>query len=380
VARVLFVAPQARDLAAIERLGLRERHTIELAGEDLDSGAPPDLDALATTWEGRLDGVVGTKDRSALVAAQLATRLGLPGPTPAALLACQLKDRSRELQRALVPAATPRAWALRDGPPPFPPPYFVKPVVGRLSLGARRVDSVEELARLEPPAYVAEYARLAGVPAEGFLVEELLDGDEVTVEGFVADGEVTVVGVTDSVKYPGTNSFQRFEYPSALPSERIEELREVVVRLLPGLGFDGGFFNVELAVPAAGRAQIVEVNGRIASQFAPLVEAVEGRSTYEALVAVAAGEAPAWEPRVPHGVAISTAVRVFEDGLVEAVPGPQPGVELLVEPGRRLSEQGVNDVESYRLAIVDTWAPTRPEAIALAEERAASLRAAVALR
>jgi hypothetical protein len=380
VARLLIVAPQERDLAAVERLGLRARHTIELAGEDLDAGAAVDIDRLAAEWDGRIDGVFGTKDRSALVAALLAARLGLPGPSPEAMLACQLKDRSRALQRALVPEATPQAWPLRDGPPPFPPPFFVKPVVGRLSLGARRVDTLAELDALEAPGYVAEYAALAGVEAEGFLAEELVDGLEVTVEGFVSGGEVTVVGVTDSVKYPATNSFERFEYPSALPPARIAELHRVVGRLLPGLGFDGGFFNVELAIPEEGPAQLIEVNGRIASQFAPLVEAVEGRSTYGALVALAAGEMPAWGPREPHGVALSYAVRVFEDGLVEAVPPQEEGVELLVRPGLRLSEQGVNDVASFRLAIFDVWAPTRAEAVATAVKRAASLRGAVRMR
>jgi hypothetical protein len=376
--RLLIVAPQARDLAAIERLGLGQRYAIELAGDDLDAGATPDLDALAATWDGGIDGVLGTKDRSALVAALLAQRLGLPGPSPEAMLACQLKDRSRALQRRILPEATPQTWPLRDGAPPFPPPFFVKPVVGRLSLGARRIDTLEELAALEAPAYVHEYAELAGVDAEGFLAEELLQGEEVTVEGFVAGGTVTVVGVTDSLKYPGTNSFQRFEYPSALPPERIAELRRVVVRLMPGLGFDGGFFNVELVVPEEGPAQLLEVNGRIASQFAPLVEAVEGRSTYEALFALAAGATPVWEPRPPNGVALSYALRVFADALVEAVPAAEPGLELLVRPGLRLSEQGVNDVASYRLAIFDVWGETRAAAVAAAEERAASLRFALA--
>jgi hypothetical protein len=71
---------------------------------------------------------------------------------------------------------------------------------------------------------------------------------------------------------------------------------------------------------------------------------------------------------------------VFEDGLVEAVPPQEEGVELLVRPGLRLSEQGVNDVASFRLAIFDVWAPTRAEAVATAVKRAASLRGAVRMR
>ena len=122
-------------------------------------------------------------------------------------------------------------------------------------------------------------------------------------------------------------------------------------RLVDAIGFDGGFFNVELRVPEDGPARIIEINARIASQFAPLVEALHGRSTYDALFALACGDDPAWESRRPDGFAISYVLRVFDDAFVEAVPEPENGLELLVRPGRRLSEQGVNDAASYRLAI-----------------------------
>ena len=46
---------------------------------------------------------------------------------------------------------------------------------------------------------------------------------------------------------------------------------------MPRLGFEGGFFNVEFLVPEDGPAQIIEVNGRIASQFAPLLLELHGR-------------------------------------------------------------------------------------------------------
>jgi biotin carboxylase len=190
----------------------------------------------------------------------------------------------------------------------------------------------------------------------------------------VHSGRMTVIGVTDSVKYAGTNSFERFEYPSRFPCERLDELGGIARRLLPALGFDGGFFNVEFFVPEQGRPTIIEVNGRIASQFAPLVQALHGRSTYELLFALACGDDPAWEEQEPDGVAVSHVVRTFEDAYVAAAPEPEPGVEILAHPGRRLSEQGSNDVSSYRLAIVYEAGETRAEALARARERASKLR------
>jgi biotin carboxylase len=383
---ILVLCPQERDVRAIRAAGLADDYRVRFVGNDVDALEMFDPTAFLAECE-RLpaDGVVGTKDRSALLAAIEAGRRGLPGPTPDALLACQHKPTSRAIQRGVAPEATPRFALLNGLPSGFGPPWFVKPVVGRLSQEARRVNTVETLLSLrEEQAYRAGYARIAELAGldpglvHGFLMEELVEGMEVTLEGYVFAGRVMTVGITDSVKYEGTNSFERFEYPSALSAARKAELSDIADRLLPALGFDGGFFNVEFLVPEQGPARIVEVNGRLASQFAPLVQAVEGRSTYEALVRLACGEDPAWERGTRSGVAISYALRVFEDALVTEVPEPEEGLEVLVRPGLRLSEQGTNDPYSYRLAIFAEWAETREEAVARCRARAAELRFSLA--
>jgi hypothetical protein len=377
---VLLVCPQERDFALVRAAGLDERYRVRAVGPDLDSGRVDPASVLEEALGVPADGVIGTKDRAALLAAVVAERRDLPGPTPRALFACQHKPTSRELQRRVVPEATPR-FELLEGATALAPPFFVKPVVGRLSQLARRIDDQAELADLpRHDPYLEEYARLAelaGLPTDGlhgFVAEELAEGDEVTLEGYVYDGRVVVIGVTDSVKYPGTNSFERFEFPSRLPLARVEELAGVARRLLPALGFDDGFFNVEFFVPEQGSPTIIEVNGRIASQFAPLVQAVHGRSTYELLFGLACGEDPGWEERDPGGVAVSYVLRTFEDAFVASAPEPDEDVEILARSGRRLSEQGANDVRSFRLAIVYEAGETREEALERATARAAELR------
>ena len=385
---VLVVCPHERDRRAVQAAGLDSRCGVRFAGPDLDTIDRVDAASLLAELEAiPADAVVASKDRSALLAAVLAERRGLPGPAPAAVVRCQHKPSSRRLQQTAVPEATPRFAELDGAPPPFPPPFFVKPVVGRLSQNARRVDSLSALAAIPPePGYGegwADIAALAGFPARaahGYIAEELLVGDEVTLEGFVRQGQVTVIGVTDSVKYDGTNSFERFEYPSRLEPDRLAELREVAERLLPAVGFDSGFFNVEFVVRAEGPAKILEVNGRIASQFAPLVQAVHGRSTYDVLFAVAAGEDPGWTDEAPEGVAVSYVMRVFEDAFVAGVPDQDNGVEVLVQPGSRLAVQGANDAQSYRLAIFYESGETREEVVERCQARARELRRRFDLR
>ncbi|MGH3024267.1 MAG: ATP-grasp domain-containing protein [Gaiellaceae bacterium] len=380
---ILLLCPQERDLKAIHAAGLEDRYRIYCQGSDLDQLEAFDPQAfLAECDSVPADGVVGTKDSSALLAALVAERRGLPGPSPQALIACQHKPTSRALQSRAAPEATPLFALLDPQSPeaPFDVPFFVKPVVGRLSQNVFRIDDPRELLGLhEIDRYTRRYADIASLAgadpadAHGFLAEELLAGAEVTLEGYVHDGRVTTIGVTDSVKYPGTLSFERFEYPSALPEERLAELHDVSARVLPALGFEGGFFNVEFFVPDRGPAQIIEVNARIASQFAPLVLGLHDRSTYDALFALALGEDPAWEAGKPEGVGVSYCLRVFEDAYVEAVPDPDPDVELLVRPGLHLSDQGVNDAQSYRLAILYGFGETREEAVAGCRERAEAL-------
>lgn len=378
---ILVVCPQERDLRAIEAAGLERSFRVHCVGGDLDlvDGFDP-VAFLEECDRIPAEGVVGTKDRSALLASLIAERRVLPGPRPRALTACQFKPTARAIQRATVPHATPR-FALLDGRPPFGPPFFVKPVVGRLSQNAWRIDDAGDIMRLrDEDSYMSDYARIASLAGlhpdavRGFLAEELLSGLEVTLEGYAHGGAVTTIGVTDSVKYEGTNSFERFEYPSSLSREQLAELSDIASRVLPALGFDGGMFNVEFFVPEDGPARIVEVNGRIASQFWPLVQAVDGRSTYEALFELACGGNPDWRAGPPRGVAISYCLRVFEDAHVVSVPEPQAGLEILVRPGLRLSEQGVNDAHSYRLAIFTEVAETRAEAVERCRARARALR------
>jgi len=377
---ILVLCPQERDLKAIRAAGLEDRYRVHFAGSDLDQLQDFDPEAFLDECEAiPADGVLGTKDQSALLAALLAERRGLPGPSPQALVACQHKPTAREIQQRVAPEATPR-FAVINGDPPFDVPFFVKPVVGRLSQNVFRIEDPDDLQDLhEIDRYTTRYAEIAALAgadpaaAHGFMAEELLSGAEVTLEGYVHGGRVTTIGVTDSIKYPGTFSFESFEYPSALPRERLEELSDISSRVLPALGFEAGFFNVEFFVSEDGPAQIIEVNGRIASQFAPLVQSVHGRSTYDALFRLALGEDPAWGPCEPDGVAVSYVLRVFEDSLVAAVPDPDPAVELLVRPGLYLSEQGVNDSHSYRLAILYGVGETRDEAVERCRERARAL-------
>jgi hypothetical protein len=360
------------------------------------------VERTVEAWRGQgLTGVVGTGDYpGCMLASLVGERLGLPVPAPEVVVRLSHKYYSRQIQRAWVPEATPTFEPLHPfaGPPRMKQlgyPLFIKPVKGTMSIRARRVNDAREWReavrfswreRLEKHLLLRPYQHLlerytdAKVPAWYFIGETPLAGAQVTVDGFVEGGRAVVMGIVDSVMYPGTISFQRFEYPSVLPEPVQARMREVAARLMEGSGFDHACFNVEMFYDAASdRVTVIEVNPRMSYQFADLYERVDGMNTYEAQLALAVGRPVPWRRRSGwDGAVASFVMRRFSDARVTRVPSGEelarvkerfPGtvIQVLCAPGERLSEHD-QDVGSYRYCIVNLGAPTREELLARYEQ------------
>ena len=360
---VLVLCPGRRDRLNLADERIMERFAVQLAGEPIAPDRPARIRRASRARLGRRRGHgIERRDRTAAV---LAERLGLPGPGRAAFMRCHDKLESRRIQAAAVPEATPAFAAVDldgpDEPAPLPYPFFLKPVAAHLSQLAYRIDGPSDYAAALTEARatidgVTAYDRaLEGRTFRTLIAEELLDGVLVTFEGLMCGRRMTPVGVTDAVMHPNGISFLRFEYPSALPGEVQARMAEVAARLMPALGFDASLFNIEFFVRPDGSVTIVEVNGRMASQFAPLVKAVHGVSSYELQLEIASGGTPALPPPRGDLVAASFLVRTYDDAIVRSVPDPtavlerfgHAHVEVLVRPGQRLSEND-DDVVSHR--------------------------------
>lgn len=349
---ILVVFPTGWDRRQLEscRHAWEDRFEIEYA-EPSDADCPWDLDArryvetLARDLGSRLAGVTTSSDYpGALVAAALATRLGLPGSRPESILGCSHKFYARQVQHRAAPEAVP-GFALVDpgqveaSSASLKFPCFVKPVRGAFSVLARAVASPADLAAhvTSPQAreYVRDYLAIFNrvVPeytdfahdGRYFLAEDVLSGDQVTVEGFVHRGRVEILGIVDSAMYPGTRSFACFQYPSRLAPEVQARLVDIVRRVIAGHGLAECLFNVEMTYDGErDRAGIIEVNPRLCGQFADLYAKVDGTNTYEVALALAAGETP----RVlcgagPYRYAASFPLRLFAPARVVRAPAPE---------------------------------------------------------
>ncbi len=351
--------------------------------QDLAADPFDEIEAILAKVRGiDIAGVISSDDYpGAALAAAVAKKLGLPAPDPAVALVCQHKYLSREAQAKLVPNAVP-PFALIDVADgvPLPAglsfPLFVKPVKSFFSIGAERVNSFEELAAVLPHwASLDQFflplermlERYTGVSigTKRLIAEGLLKGEQVTVEGYVHGGAATIMGVVDSIMFPGTLAFSRFDYPSHLPESVQARMAEIAAILMQGLGFDNGLFNIEMMYDAgADQISIIEINPRMASQFADLYEKVDGTNSFNVLLDIAQGKPPCFTRRQGrYEFSASCVLRSFDDYLVAAVPSaagierlaqtyPDIRVELHATPGRKLSDE-FQDGKSYRYGVVN---------------------------
>jgi len=323
--RVLVLFPDEWDHLAAREARYSQRFDFHFEGFDLfsfpDNARLFTFDALAfvekmvARYRGRgLDAVVTSDEQfGPFLASLIAGRLGLPHTELAAVLTIQHKFYARQAFERIAPEANARFGLLRrgfdsPGEVPLPYPLYVKPAKAAFSVLARRVDSFEELYRhtrfgrferaiierlVRPFGQVMRAHSTMTEDPFSMVVEEVAHGVQVTANGFAREGRVRLLGTVDSIMYPGTDQFQRFQYPSSLPAQTLARIDALATRLIEGLGFRHGMFNIEMRIdPASDTLHVIEINPRAAGQFYDLFERVDGYSPFDAMLALHCGDEP----------------------------------------------------------------------------------------
>jgi hypothetical protein len=322
--RVLVLFPDEWDVAAAGAERYRGRYEFFFEGFDLfsfpDNARLFTFDALAfverlvARYRGRVDAVTTSDEQfGPYLASLIAARLGLRHASLEAVLTIQHKHYARRAFEAVAPEVNVRSGLLRrefsrPDEVPLPFPFYVKPAKAAFSVLARRVDDFATLYRHTRFGWferaiidrlVLPFAQVMRAHSDmvedpfSMVTEEIARGKQVTANGYVREGRVTMLGTVDSIMYPGTDQFMRFQYPSSLATGELTRVDALSARLLEGLGLGHGMFNIEMRIdPASGAIKVIEVNPRAAGQFYDLFERVDGYSLFDALLALECGEEP----------------------------------------------------------------------------------------
>ncbi|MEU8850196.1 ATP-grasp domain-containing protein [Streptomyces sp. NPDC048564] len=355
-----------------------------------------DLDALLPEVE-RLhsvlgfDGVITSCDYYLPTVARITGRLGLPGPGPDAVEnACRKDATRRVLAEAGLPGprfAVHEEWAdLARAAKEIGYPLVVKPVDLCAGMFVRRVDDEGQLADAVRAlsAFPVNARGQRRTPA--VLLEELLDGPEVSVETVSYAGAVHMVGVTDkSIGAAPAFVETGHMFPAALSLADIEAAEQTTLGALKALGLtDGVVAHTEIKLTSAG-PRVVEVNPRPAgNRITELVRHVTGIDLAAACVDVALGRRPDLR-RTDTGLRSAAIGFLVPEraGTLEALDGRQltdlPGVleVQLAEPGKVVKAAGSNN--EY-LGHVMTGDPDGPGARDRVEGLLAGLRAGLVIR
>jgi biotin carboxylase len=306
------------------------------------------------------------------IAARVAEKLGLPHPISGAVAGLAVsKQRQREL---LAEAGVPQPrWQLVSEPEDgLPMPSVVKAPDRQGQKGLTLVRTEDEL----PDAIIRAIEESRSGVA---LVEEVVDGPEVTVNAFSLRGEFHPLTVTDRL----TAEPPAFGVALAhvWPSEAGGQAAEVAESAVSALGIENGPSYTQLRIGPAG-PQVIEVAARLGGGHdAELANLALGVDLNALALQTALGE-PIWSAALQPTPEVAGAIVRFlvpPEGVLEEVEG--------VDEARAV--EGVHDVRIYRerghvfgpflrgadrAGAVLATGDSREEALARADEAAGLIR------
>lgn len=213
------------------------------------------------------------------------------------------------------------------------------------------------------------------------MVEEVMEGPEVSVETLVIEGEPHMITVTDKYITPPPYFVELAHCePSILDGTVIEQIKAVAAQAIKAIGIENAPAHVEIKVTKDG-PKIVELAARLGGDYitSTLVPLSTGIDLVGASVLLATGEKPDLIPKRQQGAAIHF-IHVEKEGILSEIIVPeteQESVEEIVlykKPGEKVNgTRSSND----RLGHVITTGATAQEAKALGENILAQIKVRV---
>lgn len=241
---------------------------------------------------------------------------------------------------------------------------IVKPADNSGSRGVFLIDDVKNMDQVKTAFHHSkEFSRSGEI-----VVEEYMEGPEVSVETISVDGVCHVIQITDKLT-TGAPYFVEMGHnqPSMLSDEVKADISRVAIAANKAIGIKNGPSHTEIKVTKTG-AKIVELGARLGGDCITthLVPLSTGVNMVELCIRIAMGEKPVIAQQFTKGSAIrylSTEQGILKDvkgvEIAEQIPGVQE-VQIVRHIG---DEVGNIDSSSSRIGFVIAQAATPVEAI-----------------
>jgi len=278
-----------------------------------------------------ISGVLTVGTDASMTVAAVANALDLPGIKfdDAEAATNKLKMRMRFKEYNIPSPAFLPVWTLSDakkGCKILGFPVVMKPSDNMGARGVMRIDNANQVAD------AFKFAKSAS-PSGELIIEQFMDGPELSIDAIIFNEEITITGVADRIiEYPPNFVETGHTMPSHLKIEMLEDACDVMRRGVKALGLTTGAAKGDIKVTKSG-AMIGEIAARLSGGFMssytyPLSSGVD---LMKAMIEVSLGHEPGNLEPVFNKVAIERAI-ICRPGVVKKISGLEealkvPGVE-----------------------------------------------------
>ncbi|HOQ12329.1 MAG: L-lactate dehydrogenase (cytochrome) [Spirochaetes bacterium ADurb.Bin218] len=274
---------------------------------------------------------VGT-DASMTVAA-VANALNLPGikfeDAEAATNKIKMRMRFKE-HNVPSPAFLP-VWSLSDAKKAAKILGFPLVIKPSDNMGARGVMKIENANQISDAFKFAKSAS----PSGELIIEQFMEGPELSIDAIIYNGEITITGVADRIiEFPPYFIETGHTMPSSLPPDVINAACDVMKQGIKALGIDIGAAKGDIKITKDG-PMIGELAARLSGGFmsAYTYPLSTGVDLMKAAIEVALGQEPGNLEPVFNRVAIERSI-ICKPGIVKKISGLEealkiPGIEAI---------------------------------------------------
>ena len=177
--------------------------------------------------------------------------------------------------------------------------FVSKPADNAASRGVVLVHRGDDLKEIY--SFTKQFSRSGKV-----LIEEFMEGPEVSVESFTVEGETHIITITDKLvtELPFFVETGHTE-PSRLSEDKKKDIRETALKAIKAIGIVNGPTHTEIKVTPTG-AKLVEIAARLGGDFitSRLVPLSTGVDLIECCINSTLGEEVRWQSTIDRGSAI----------------------------------------------------------------------------
>lgn len=155
-------------------------------------------------------------------------------------------------------------------------PCIVKPDSDSSSHGVTLIKNPEQFKKYIDEQRMSKYNERMQLQSGILLIQEFIEGEEISVEVFTENGRRHILGLTSKRMHKDTFAEKVFSFPYSLESVLVERIKDYVYSVLDALNVTFGCSHIEIKLNN-GNPTLIEVNPRLGGRYiSKMIEDVYG--------------------------------------------------------------------------------------------------------